>query len=75
MFWSPYLTLVMPVIMECVMISIEREIRDILKSLKPILDVLMLLLFFMFIFALLGKLSASMIMYIAIPVHLFVSLS
>ena len=60
--------------MKCIMISIEREIRDILKSLKPIIDVLMLLLFFMFIFALLGKLSASMIIHdVAIPVHLFVS--
>ena len=33
----------------------QREIRDILKSLKPIVDVLMLLLFIMFMFALLGK--------------------
>ena len=36
-------------------LALFRELRDILKSLKPIIDVLMLLLFMMFIFALLGK--------------------
>ena len=32
-----------------------RELRDIIKSLKPIVDVLLLLLFIVFVFALLGK--------------------
>ena len=34
---------------------IFRELRDIIKSLKPIIDVLLLLFFIVFVFALLGK--------------------
>ena len=32
-----------------------RELRDIWKSLKPIIDVLLLLIFFVLVFAVLGK--------------------
>ena len=42
-------------IFKCSFMVNLRELRDIIKSLKPIVDVLLLLLFIVFVFALLGK--------------------